>query len=127
MWTIQHPSSLIELSFETLDLEDTPQCQFDFVKIEDVGSTIRSLGKLCGTNVASNKFTGRKLRVTFKSDSSNSATGFKARWKSLRKQLDGKSNEGQGIFIFADITHYLSLAHVYWRKSRIREINGDVL
>eukprot|EP00794_Sanderia_malayensis_P003627 gene3627-4141_t len=109
VWVIgsEDPQASVSFSFEALQLEDTPQCQYDFVQIEDISnSQTKVLGKFCGRDVPLTDFVGKKLRLAFTSDASSSETGFKGNWKrvsdndeKLKKQVCGERQHGVVGFI----------------------------
>lgn len=84
-WRISPEKSHVNLSIEFFKLEDSQTCNaFDFVKIKArVGYASRE-GSLCGFQAprqSSLKVDGRPIEVTFKSDSSFTANGFKISYR----------------------------------------------
>uniref|UniRef100_A0A6I8R978 Metalloendopeptidase n=1 Tax=Xenopus tropicalis TaxID=8364 RepID=A0A6I8R978_XENTR len=83
---IRTGSQQVSLKFEAFDIQSSPQCSADYIKIYD-GSTKSSpvlLEKSCGTGkhpplIAS----GRALLLEFLSDGAQTATGFKALYETV--------------------------------------------
>lgn len=82
-WLItQRRTSLINLSFQNLDLPSNSNCSAtDFVEVRDQSSTGELLGRYCGSLSGGNDIslapTTDRVYVKFKSDSSETKTGFK--------------------------------------------------
>ncbi|XP_045623432.1 cubilin [Procambarus clarkii] len=83
-WTIRvAQGSAVKLHFADLDIEQTPNCYFDFVEVRD-GSTPQSplLGRYCSGNqvFVSINSSSNALWIRFRSDYSESGRGFKAQY-----------------------------------------------
>ena len=93
-WIIRlQPGEKVVLSFETFSLEDHLFCQYDYVIIRD-GSSSKSpmVGKFCGEDrPATITSTSNHLWIDFRSDSSTTAQGFKAAWKTEKIEISSTS------------------------------------
>jgi hypothetical protein len=77
------PGNRIKLTFTSFDLEDNPNCEYDYVKVVDSDGTTK-LAKLCGSFIPSIiKSSGNKLTVVFYSDDSVTKKGFLATWSKV--------------------------------------------
>ncbi|XP_071972597.1 embryonic protein UVS.2-like [Engystomops pustulosus] len=87
VWLIRTPSGQVSLNFDAFDLQSSPNCKSDYVKIYD-GPSKRSpvlLDKTCGTGqIPPIVGTTNQLLVEFSSDSSVAGVGFKASYSSVR-------------------------------------------
>ncbi|XP_035672791.1 uncharacterized protein LOC118413477 isoform X10 [Branchiostoma floridae] len=84
-WTIEAPSGMaVSLTFLTFDLADDGDCLSDYVAVYD-GSSQSSelLGRFCEGNPGVVNSTGNLMHVTFVSNSSLEAAGFRATFGSL--------------------------------------------
>ena len=70
--------------FLQFDLEDSDNCNRDYVEIHRDNAEGPILGHFCGTSVPSNVTYAEKLWIKFNSDSANTAGGFIAQYN-LRK------------------------------------------
>jgi len=82
--------STIKLIFSSFDVEDEPNCGYDYVKVLDSdGST--ELAKLCGSSLPTTiKSTGNKMTVIFFTDGSVVKTGFEASWTEEQGETSGE-------------------------------------
>ena len=77
------PGYLVQLSFETFDLEPSAYCRYDFVEVSyGPISTKFCGGSIPGPFVS----TGTTMTVRIKTDSSVTGQGFKANWTSIVDQ-----------------------------------------
>ncbi|XP_078585297.1 uncharacterized protein LOC144867284 isoform X2 [Branchiostoma floridae x Branchiostoma japonicum] len=84
-WTIEAPSGIaVSLTFLKFDLADDGDCLSDYVAVYD-GSSQSSvlLGRFCEGNPGVVNSTGNLMHVTFVSNSSLEAAGFRATFSSL--------------------------------------------
>eukprot|EP00058_Branchiostoma_floridae_P012056 XP_002597544.1 hypothetical protein BRAFLDRAFT_280452 [Branchiostoma floridae] len=82
-WTIEAPSGMaVSLTFLTFDLADDGDCLSDYVAVYD-GSSQSSvlLGRFCEGNPGVVNSTGNLMHVTFVSNSSLEAAGFRATFR----------------------------------------------
>ncbi|XP_048481076.1 cubilin-like [Plutella xylostella] len=100
-WVI-HTSSLkvINVTFSKFDIEDNPDCSYDFLQIHDGRSSASQLlGRFCGKTfpkggniVSSHNY----LYFWFRSDESGARTGFSLHWTSIDPvcggELDAKTH-----------------------------------
>ncbi|XP_035519622.1 deleted in malignant brain tumors 1 protein isoform X2 [Morone saxatilis] len=78
-WYIRPGSSIVQLDFSFVDIENSHNCVYDAIYIHDGSSTSsRLLGKICGDNNATFYSTGSYLTVRFRSDGTSSFSGFRA-------------------------------------------------
>ncbi|XP_063804239.1 embryonic protein UVS.2-like isoform X2 [Pseudophryne corroboree] len=87
VWLIRSPSGQATLSFSAFDVQSSPDCTSDYIRIYDGPSTTSPvlLDKTCGTGlipliVASTN----QMLVEFTSDSSVTGVGFKASYSSVQ-------------------------------------------
>ncbi|KAJ8307340.1 hypothetical protein KUTeg_015424, partial [Tegillarca granosa] len=83
VWTITvSPADTIRFSFTTMDLEHHSNCNYDYVEVRDgPNENADLLGRYCGSTVPSTLISSSNtLYILFRSDSSNAASGFQARW-----------------------------------------------
>ena len=78
---IVNPGSRIKLKFVAFSLEDSSGCRYDYLQIREKDGSI--LRKLCGTNPGEFTSKDNELIIEFKSDSSVSSQGFKAKYFEL--------------------------------------------
>ena len=93
-WTVQvqYPS-LVSLTFNEFELEDSVGCISDYVIVRDGHSqTSPVLGKYCGTNVPVYIIsTNNKLMVTLHTNQYHEAKGFEISWMAYNRPLSGPS------------------------------------
>uniref|UniRef100_A0A8C8VHH0 Metalloendopeptidase n=1 Tax=Pelusios castaneus TaxID=367368 RepID=A0A8C8VHH0_9SAUR len=81
LWLIRIPQHKVFLQFEAFDLQSSPDCTSDYIRIYD-GSSRNSrvlLDKLCGTGPLPSLVASRNMMlVEFVSDEASAATGFQA-------------------------------------------------
>ena len=71
---------MVQLTFETFDLEYSADCRYDFVEVS-YGSYST---KFCGGSIPGPfESTGTTMNVRIKTDSSVTRQGFKAEWTSM--------------------------------------------
>ncbi|KAM6215214.1 cubilin [Rhynchocyon petersi] len=81
VWNIvSSPGNQLQLSFITFQLEDSQDCNRDFVEIREGNATGHLVGRFCGHVLPFNysSIVGHTLWVRFVSDGSGSDTGFQA-------------------------------------------------
>ncbi|XP_071972590.1 embryonic protein UVS.2-like [Engystomops pustulosus] len=87
VWLIRTPSGQVSLTFAAFDIQSSPDCTSDYIKIYD-GPTKRSpilLDKTCGTGLIPPIIAStNQLLVEFSSDSSVAGVGFTASYSSVR-------------------------------------------
>ncbi|XP_071972592.1 embryonic protein UVS.2-like [Engystomops pustulosus] len=87
VWLIRTPSGQVSLNFAAFDVQSSPNCKSDNVKIYD-GPTKRSpllLDKTCGTGLIPPIIAStNQLLVEFSSDSSVAGVSFKASYSSVQ-------------------------------------------
>jgi len=78
--------STIELTFIEVDIENSTECNFDYVEV--LNNDEQQLGKFCGQNKPSSplKSTGNMMYVLFISDSNINHKGFQATWKEVKPE-----------------------------------------
>lgn len=96
-WIIRTNESLVlNVTFNEFELEDSTECRFDWLQINDghsAGSQI--IGRFCGThkplggNIISST---HQLYLWFRSDNSTSKEGFDLEWNSIPPQCGGPVN-----------------------------------
>lgn len=82
---------IIELKFNTFQLESSSSCNFDFVAVYDGNSTFSPLlGKFCGRELPPTmRSTLNQMFIVFKTDSSVSGLGWRATYKETLGPLQG--------------------------------------
>ncbi|XP_063912969.1 tolloid-like protein 1 [Zophobas morio] len=75
------PAHKTFLAIEVLHIEETDDCEFDFVEIFD-GEV--SAGKFCGSNVTKEFISYNNYTIKFRTDDTNSDKGFRIRYKGLK-------------------------------------------
>ena len=102
VWTIKNdnPQSTINLSFEEFKLEETQQCLFDYLLIEEMSAgNQRTIGKFCGRTISASSLSGQKLRISFITDESSNDKGFKLNWQRVGRSINFGGSERQGKII----------------------------
>ncbi|XP_067930809.1 cubilin-like [Watersipora subatra] len=77
------PGNLIQLSFESFNLEDTAGCARDYVEVRDGVNINNVLGRYCGSTIPNNLTIARNMSVKFRSDDANNFGGFSAQFSTL--------------------------------------------
>ncbi|XP_075164329.1 cubilin [Haematobia irritans] len=96
-WIIRTNESLVlNVTFNRFELEDTTECRFDWLQINDGRSAASQIiGRFCGThkpmggNIISST---NNLYLWFRSDNSTSKEGFALQWNSIAPQCGGVFN-----------------------------------
>ncbi|XP_066539114.1 cubilin [Hoplias malabaricus] len=86
VWTIiSSPGNRLQLSFILFELQQSTNCNNDYLEIREGNSTGALVGRFCGNNLPSNytSLIGHVLWVKFVSDSSVSGAGFRATFSHL--------------------------------------------
>ncbi|KAM4828885.1 cubilin [Thomomys bottae] len=81
VWSIvSSPGNQLQLSFISFQLEDSRNCNKDFLEIREGNATGPLVGRFCGSSLPQNysSITAHILWVRFVSDGSGSGTGFQA-------------------------------------------------
>ncbi|XP_043658315.1 cubilin homolog [Drosophila teissieri] len=96
-WVIRTNESLVvNVTFQSFDVEDSTECRFDWLQINDGRSAAAQIiGRYCGNhlphggNIVSS---GNQLYLWFRSDNSTAKEGFDLTWNSIRPQCGGRIN-----------------------------------
>ncbi|XP_016988568.1 cubilin homolog [Drosophila rhopaloa] len=94
-WVIRTNESLVvNVTFNSFDLEDATECRFDWLQINDGRSAAAQvIGRYCGShlphggNIISS---GNMLYIWFRSDNSTAKEGFDLSWNSMEPQCGGR-------------------------------------
>ncbi|KAH8330032.1 hypothetical protein KR074_010232, partial [Drosophila pseudoananassae] len=94
-WVIRTNESLVlNVTFHTFDVEDSTECRFDWLQVNDGRSAASQIiGRYCGNhlphggNIISS---GNQLYLWFRSDNSTAAAGFDLTWTSMPPQCGGR-------------------------------------
>ncbi|XP_052856054.1 cubilin homolog [Drosophila gunungcola] len=94
-WLIQTNESLVlNVTFHSFDLEDSTECRFDWLQINDGKSKEdRLIGRYCGAqfpNSGNIVSSGNQLSLRFHSDNATAKEGFDLTWNSIEPQCGGK-------------------------------------
>ncbi|XP_067414183.1 astacin-like metalloendopeptidase [Emydura macquarii macquarii] len=87
LWLIRIPQHKVFLQFEAFDLQPSPDCTSDYIRIYDGSSKNSSvlLDKLCGMGPLPSLVASRNLMlVEFVSDKATAATGFQASYSHVK-------------------------------------------
>ena len=82
-WTLSATQAgyVVQLTFETFGLEDSANCEYDFVEV----SYDSYSEKFCGVSIPGPIVsTGTTMTVRLQTDFSETGQGFKAEWTSIR-------------------------------------------
>ncbi|EDV46242.2 cubilin homolog [Drosophila erecta] len=96
-WVIRTSESLVvNVTFNSFDVEDSTECRFDWLQINDGRSAAAQIiGRYCGNhlphggNIISS---GNQLYLWFRSDNSTAREGFDLTWNSRQPQCGGRLN-----------------------------------
>ncbi|NP_445784.3 cubilin precursor [Rattus norvegicus] len=86
VWNIaSSPGNRLQLSFLSFNLENSLNCNKDFVEIREGNATGHLIGRYCGNSLPGNYSSaeGHSLWVRFVSDGSGTGMGFQARFKNI--------------------------------------------
>ncbi|XP_063293601.1 embryonic protein UVS.2-like [Pelobates fuscus] len=86
-WLIRVPSDQVFLQFSAFDVQGSPSCSSDYLKVYDGANTSSPvlLDRACGTGqVPSLVSSGNLMLLEFASDSSITATGFKGSYSTVK-------------------------------------------
>ncbi|XP_017012897.2 cubilin homolog [Drosophila takahashii] len=94
-WVIRTNESLVvNVTFNSFDVEDSTECRFDWLQINDGRSAAAQIiGRYCGNhlphggNIVSS---GNQLYLWFRSDNSTAREGFDLSWNSMQPQCGGR-------------------------------------
>ena len=96
-WRIEVPQrKKVEISFDNFELEDSPNCVKDFLKVYNGRDAFHSLfGTYCGDTPPENLRSSRNyMYLHFQSDDDMTRKGFKVRWRAYEEV------QPEGIFTF---------------------------
>ncbi|XP_015795561.2 cubilin-like, partial [Tetranychus urticae] len=93
------PGKIIQLSFTFFDLENSPDCIFDYVAISEPGILATNLTRqLCGSEIPEMITSNlNELIITFKTDSRTNRHGFRANYSSIDASCGGVLRDKNGI------------------------------
>ena len=82
------PGQRISLRFESFDLEDYVDCQYDYLQLKNGGSSSSpAIGKYCGrTNPPSVVSSSNSIWLEMKTDCKTSQSGFRLSWQVVTAQ-----------------------------------------
>lgn len=86
VWNIvSSPGNQLQLSFLSFQLENSRNCNKDFVEIREGNATGRLVGRYCGNSLPGNysSIKGHTLWIRFVSDGSGNGMGFQARFNQI--------------------------------------------
>ncbi|EGW02057.1 Cubilin [Cricetulus griseus] len=86
IWNIvSSPGNQLQLSFLSFQLENSPNCNKDFVEIREGNATGRLVGRYCGNSIPGNysSIKGHTLWIRFVSDGSGNGMGFQGRFNQI--------------------------------------------
>lgn len=94
-WVIRTNESLVvNVTFNSFDLEDSTECRFDWLQINDGRSAAAQIiGRYCGNHLphgGSIISSGNQLYLWFRSDNSTAKEGFDLTWSSMQPQCGGR-------------------------------------
>ncbi|XP_071062991.1 LOW QUALITY PROTEIN: cubilin [Pseudochaenichthys georgianus] len=95
MWTIEMPpNTVVNLTFESFDLEDSSNCRYDYLNVFDGdNNNFPLVGTFCGSFIpASFVSSGNFLTVHFVTDNSVNKRGFNATYRSVPMLCGGTLN-----------------------------------
>ena len=82
---------MVQLTFETFGLEDSENCEFDFVEVSYDSYSV----KFCGYSIPGPLVsTGTTMTVRLQTDFSQTGQGFKAEWETIFEQTTTTSTQG---------------------------------
>lgn len=98
----------ILLTFNEMDIENSPSCNYDFIRVRDGGDdTVPVLGKYCGKVAPNPKMsTGNKLYIRFRSDDRQTKKGFRLSWnavKDIKTTVTTTKKTAGNLFMFCFI------------------------
>ena len=81
VWTVDSaPGNRVGLNFISLDIEESANCNKDYVEVHKDGPHGPLEGRFCGQNIPSNLTAADRLWIKFNSDRENTGTGFVAQF-----------------------------------------------
>ncbi|XP_054159895.1 LOW QUALITY PROTEIN: cubilin-like [Oppia nitens] len=89
---------LIQLNFQHFNIEESLDCAYDYLEIQESGENSTSLGKYCGTVIPdpiTSKF--NELLLKFGTDGSNNNKGFYANYTSIEIGCGGVYTTNHGV------------------------------
>ncbi|XP_002071743.3 cubilin homolog [Drosophila willistoni] len=94
-WVIRTNQSLVvNVTFNSFDIEDSTECRFDWLQINDGRSASdQIIGRYCGHRLPNGGniiSSGHQLYMWFHSDNSTSHKGFDLTWQSIQPQCGGR-------------------------------------
>ncbi|XP_026326618.1 cubilin homolog [Hyposmocoma kahamanoa] len=76
-WVLKtSPGNKVYINFEEFDLEDSENCNEDYLEVRENDGVGRLVGLYCGKNIPSNTTAASKLYIKFHSDSQDAGRGF---------------------------------------------------
>ena len=92
LWRITVPAGFaVSLTFNDFELENSSNCRYDYVKVEESGSG-SLIGSFCGTRTQfAVTSSGRSLYVRFRSDNNVRRRGFNASFIAVSRPPPGKT------------------------------------
>ncbi|XP_029444624.1 cubilin [Rhinatrema bivittatum] len=85
------------ISFETLNLQDVPDCLSDYLELREYNASGRLFGKYCGTRIPAAVETSDSFAyVKFVSDGFTNALGFRLQFNSSTEECGGDLNAATG-------------------------------
>ena len=89
--------SLVAVSFNEFELENTVGCSSDYVVVKDgISENSEVLGKYCGTDVPMYLLSsGSELSIVFRTNEVNSAKGFEISWMKYHLPQSGPKGKPQ--------------------------------
>ena len=94
-WKFSAPeeSMKIQLRFADFELEPSSDCEYDYIEVYDGQTKVDPrLGKFCGRQIPDLiESTQKNMLVIFKTDKSDTRSGFEATWVSVFKHDDPRS------------------------------------
>lgn len=94
-WVIRTNESLVlNVTFQSFNLEDSSECRFDWLQINDGRSAAAQIiGRYCGNRLPHGGnliSSGNQLYLWFRSDNSTAYEGFDLTWQSMEPQCGGR-------------------------------------
>ena len=95
VWSLEaSPGNQVGINFEMLDIEESENCNLDYVDIYRDGPDGDHLGRYCGSTRPTNLTGANKFWLKFNSDGQGSAPGFVLHYNLLHgSELSGESGE----------------------------------
>ncbi|KAM9307657.1 cubilin [Gastrophryne carolinensis] len=93
-WSFNGPTGhYLNISFESLDLQSSPNCSNDYIEIREYNESGNILGKFCGNKIPDSLRTSDSFAyVKFVSDESITAKGFRLQYEASIEECGGDIN-----------------------------------